>query len=235
MATRGPLDARTLLVSRDPRAARHGAPVVGLLGGVGSGKSLVAGLLRARGARVIDADRLAHEALRAPAVRRAVRARWGDAVLDAKGRVDRAALGRRVFGDPRALRRLNGLIHPRVRARIRERLRRARRGGRPIVLDVPLLMESPLRRACAWLVFVDAPAAVRARRTARARGWSPREFARRERFQADVRRKRAAAHVRIDNGGTLRDTARQVALLYQFVAGGCKRRTVRRSEPSAIF
>lgn len=193
--------------------------MVGLLGGVGSGKSLVARLLRARGARLIDADRIAHEALQAPAVRRAVRALWGREVFDRRGHVDRRALGRRVFRDRRALRRLNALIHPRVRARIRERLRRWGRGARPIVLDVPLLLESPLRRACGWLVFVDAPARVRALRTARAHGWSLREFARRERFQAALGRKRRLAHARIDNGGALRETSRQVARLYRWIAG----------------
>ena len=186
--------------------------IIGLLGGIGSGKSSVARLFAALGARVIDADALAHEALDDRDIRAAVRARWGPEVFGADGRVDRRALGRRVFADRRELARLTRLIHPRVRSRAQALLKRW--AGRTVVLDVPLLLESPLRRAVTRWVFVRAPAAARARRTARTRGWNAGEFARRERFQAGLARKRRRADAMIDNGGTPAGTRRQVAALW---------------------
>jgi dephospho-CoA kinase len=194
-----------------------GAPVVGLLGGVGSGKSTVARLLASRGARVIDADRIARDVLEEPDIRSGLRRRWGDAVMDSGGRPDRAALARLVFRDRRALRRLNRLVHPRVIARIRRILARWRGDPRPVVLDAPLLLETSLWRFCTLRVFVDAPATVRARRTTRGRGWTPREFARRERFQTGLARKCRLADARIDNGRGLGATSRQASLLYRFL------------------
>jgi len=192
--------------------------VVGLLGGVGSGKSTVARLLAARGARVHEADRIARDVLDSPRIRAAVRRRW-PAAAGPRGRVDRAALARILFRDPVALRRLNRLVHPPVIARIRRDVNRERKGRIPIVLDVPLLLETPLRRLCTTWVFVAAPAAVRARRTARSRGWSLREAARRERCQTGLARKRRQADVVIDNGGPLAATARQVAALWKTLHG----------------
>ncbi len=200
------------------KAAGKGArasTVIGLLGGVGSGKSTVARLLAARGARVLDADRIGRDILVSRPVRAAVRRIWGPGAIGRDGRPDRAALARIVFGDAAALRRLNRLIHPRVRARIRREVARRRRDRRPLVLDVPLLLETPLRRLCTVILFVDAPARVRSRRTARTRGWTPGEFARRERHQAALARKRRAADVVIDNGGTRAATRRQVAAFWR--------------------
>lgn len=191
------------------------APVIGLLGGVGSGKSTVARLLAAHGARVLNADRIARRVLASPPVRAAVRRTWGPGVMRRDGRPDRAALSRLVFRDPGALRRLNRMIHPRAIARIRRDAARWRHGRRPVVLDVPLLLETSLGRLCRVMLFVDAPAPARAQRTARTRGWTLREFARRERFQAGLARKRRRADVVIDNGGTRAATARQVAAFWR--------------------
>jgi dephospho-CoA kinase len=202
--------------------------VIGLLGGVGSGKSTVARLLARRGARVFDADRIARRVLSSPAVRAAVRRLWGPAAIGRGGRPDRAAIARIVFDDPRALRRLNRLVQPRVVAGLRRAVIRGRRGRRPLVLDVPLLLETPLRRLCTAFAFVEAPAALRARRTSRARGWPLREFARRERFQEDLDLKRRLADVRIDNGGPLAATERQVASLWPTLCGVPRRPSGRR-------
>jgi dephospho-CoA kinase len=196
-----------------------GAPVVGLLGGVGSGKSTVARLLAGHGARVLDADRAAQEVLASPPVRAALRRAWGAGVIGADGRPDRSALARVVFNNPRALRRLNRLVHPRVVERLRRETSRLRRGRRPVVLDVPLLVETPLRRLVTVWVFVETPAAQRARRTARDRGWAPGEAARRERFQSGLALKRRLADVVIDNGGGPAATARQVTRLARALAG----------------
>jgi dephospho-CoA kinase len=182
---------------------------------VGSGKSTVARLLAARGARVLDADRIARAVLNLPAVRAAVRRAWGPGVIGRDGRPDRKALARIVFRDASALRRLNRQVHPRVVERIRQETARLRRGRRPIVIDAPLLLETPLHRLCDRLVFVEAPPRTRALRAARERGWAPGELARRERFQADLDRKRRRADTVIDNGGPWASTARQVARVWQ--------------------
>lgn len=161
-------------------AATPGLVVVGIVGRIAAGKSTVARALAAHGADVIDADALAHEALDEPAVRAAIGRRFGAGVLRDDGRVDRAALAGIVFGADEAaaaaLRDLEALVHPRVRARIEAtlgRLRGAAAGGSPrvVVLDVPLLMQAGWDALCDRLLLVACDEEVRRRRLA-ARGWS---------------------------------------------------------------
>jgi dephospho-CoA kinase len=168
--------------------------ILGLSGGVASGKSYVAGLLAERGAVVLDADRHAHAVLAEPDVVQSIVSRWGPAVLDEAGRVRRGEVARRVFGDgdgPLAERRfLEGLVHPRVRQRLRADLDAALETGAPAaVLDVPLLFESGWSAECDAVLFVDTPEHVRRERAA-LRGWSDEAFALRESAQMPVEEKR---------------------------------------------
>lgn len=177
-------------------------PVIGLLGAPGSGKSFVAGLFAREGAAVIDADRLAREAMDEPAVRAELVRWWGDDVLDAAGQVDRRAVGAKVFKDAAALKRLESLVHPRVHAG-RRRLRSAYEADasvRAIVEDCPLLLETGLDGECDVLVYVDAPLTVRRQRVLASRGWTEEELARREKNQWPLDRKRGRADYVIDNG-----------------------------------
>jgi dephospho-CoA kinase len=162
--------------------AASGIVVVGLVGRIAAGKSTVARALAARGADVVDADALAHEALDEPAVRAAIGRRFGAAVVRDDGRVDRAALAAIVFGADAAaaaaLRDLEALVHPRVRARIEAALarfpgapRRDDGGRRVVVLDVPLLMQSGWDELCERLLLVACDEEVRRRRLAD-RGWT---------------------------------------------------------------
>ncbi len=181
--------------------------VIGLLGGVGSGKSTAAGLFEEIGAEVVDADRLAHEVLRGPAASRKVAERFGPEVLGPDGEVDRRRLGERVFSDRKALEDLEAIVHPPVLEAVRERIRRHRRaaGGLPaplLVLDVPLLAESPLRGECDAFVFVDAGLAERRSRTA-PRGWAPGDLDRREKHQLPIEEKRRLARWVADNSGSI--------------------------------
>ena len=183
-------------------------PVVGVLGGIASGKSAVAALLAGPDGVVIDADRHARAALASPEVVAQLREAFGAGVLDADGAPDRAAIAARVFGDPEAKRLLESWIHPAVRDRMRAELDAARAAGRgPIVLDVPLLLENDahhgLVRECDFLVFVDADAAERDARAVRRRGWAPGEVARREATQLPLETKRARARYVIENRGAL--------------------------------
>ena len=181
--------------------------VFGVLGGVASGKSTVARLLAGESGLVLDADRLAREALDSPAMRERLRKAWGPGVLRSDGSVDRDFLAERVFADPSERRRLEDWIHPLVRARISESLAEAREQGvGRVVLDVPLLLENDARhgltRVCDSLVFVEVPADERERRAARDRGWAPGEVARREAAQMPLEEKRNHADHVVPNTGT---------------------------------
>lgn len=166
-------------------ASPSAKPIIGLAGGIGAGKSLVAAGLERLGAGVIDADRLARQALEAPEVRRQIEAAWGAGVLGEDGRVDRARLAAEVFGEPARRRQLESILHPRVRAR-REAMREHFRETAPvraIVEDCPLLFETGLDRACDRVIFVDAPRARRLERLRAERGWDEAELDRREAAQ----------------------------------------------------
>lgn len=192
--------------------------VLGLLGGVAAGKSAVGALFAARGLRQVDADAIAREVADAPEVIAAVRDTFGAAAITSAGRLDRAELGRRVFGDPAARQRLEGILHPRILARIRLELAEARAADQSVLLDAPLLLETGLDALCDHLVFVAAPPAVRAERAA-ARGWPYDELARREAAQRSLADKQARAAWTIDNGGDLAATVRQVDAVLAGLAG----------------
>jgi dephospho-CoA kinase len=186
-------------------------PVVGLLGGIGSGKSTVAGCFARLGCGVIDADDLAKRALRRREVKRQLKVWFGPSAFTPAGAVDRAALAELVFGDAAALQRLEALIHPpvhRERARLRRRYQGAKR-VKAIIEDVPLLLEKGLDQECDVLVFVQARQQVRLRRLAASRGWGPKELRRRENVQVPLDKKKRAADYVIDNNADEADTLSQ--------------------------
>lgn len=171
-------------------------PVIGLVGGVGSGKSAVAAALARRGGRVIDADALGHAALREPALAARVLARWPQVAVG--GGVDRAKLADVVFADDAARDALECIVHPWIVRRIRADVAAA--DAPFVVVDAPLLLEAGLGEDCDLVAFVDVPAAERVRRVA-ARGWTADELARREAAQMPLEEKRRRADVVIDNSG----------------------------------
>jgi dephospho-CoA kinase len=191
---------------------KHGPiPVIGLIGGIGSGKSQVASLLAARGAAVIDADALGHELLEDPRVRSRIVERFGAGILARPGRegapvppVDRRALGAIVFADATARRALEAILHPPMRTGIRTRIdRETERGSAPlVVLDAAVLLEAGWDDLCDRIVFVEAPRSERLRRVAQARGWSEATVTARERAQRPCGEKQRHAHwiVRNDAG-----------------------------------
>ena len=180
-------------------ATRH-KPVIGLMGGIGAGKSFVARQLASLGCAVIDSDELARAALDDPEVRSGISSHWGDRVLDDQGRVDRAALARIVFDDGAALARLEELVHPYVH-RMRHGLRQQHEDDpavRAIVEDCPLLMEKQLESECDATIFVRAGRETRLRRVA-ARGWSDKDLAEREKNQLGLDKKAGHADYVVDN------------------------------------
>jgi dephospho-CoA kinase len=191
--------------------------VVGLLGGLASGKSSVAAMLRQRGAEVVDADRIAHEVLRREPVRRSIRRAFGPEVFDPDGSVNRAELAEAAFENRDGVDTLNAVVHPPVLDQIRRQVARHREepGAALIVIDAPLLMETGLdEELCDTLLFVDAPPEVRRKRAVGRGAMSGEQFARREAAQLPAELKRRKADHVVRNNGTLAELAEQVDELW---------------------
>ncbi|TDD24985.1 dephospho-CoA kinase [Kribbella turkmenica] len=184
---------------------------VGLTGGIGSGKSAVSSRLADRGAVVIDSDVLAREVVAkgTDGLAEVVRAFGGD-VLTAEGELDRPAVGRIVFGDEAARRRLEAIIHPRVRARAAE-LEAAAPADAVVVHDIPLLVETGQADRFDIVLVVDVPVDVQVERLTTQRGMTEAEANQRIASQATREQRLAAAGVVVDNSGSLDDLDRRIA------------------------
>lgn len=192
--------------------------VIGLTGGIGAGKSVIARRLAEHGAVIIDADQLARDAVSpGSAGLAAVLERFGPSVVTADGALDRGALGRIVFADEEARSALNGIVHPEVRRRYREAVEAAERADpRAIVVyDVPLLAEARARDEFALVVVADAPAEVRRSRLIEHRGMDATEADRRIAAQISDEARREFADVLINTSGTVEDTLRQADVLWE--------------------
>jgi len=206
-----PAPLELLMPAKDPTAdAESPIPpslrVIGLVGGVASGKSLVARQLAELGAGLLEADRAGHEVLGLPEVEAAARARWGERVFGPDGRIDREKLAEVVFAPPpggTAEREfLEELTHPEIGRRVvRQAAGLAASGIRVAVLDAPLILEAGWDKLCSRLLFVDAPRRARLARAV-ARGWTEEEFAAREAVQLPLDRKRRLADLVVDNSGS---------------------------------
>ena len=133
--------------------------ILGVLGGIGSGKSTVTEMFAALGAEILDADAIAHELIEQEETKSMLRQWWGDEVIGADGKVNRKKIQEKVFSDAQELVRLEKLLHPEVRKRIEKKIDAFREGdGKLLVLDVPLLASSPLRGFCDEIIFVNSDA-----------------------------------------------------------------------------
>lgn len=196
-----------------PRRTRFAKPVLGLIGGIGSGKSRVAALLRDHGGRIIAADEAGHEALRQPKIRRLVVERWGPQMLAESGEIDRRRLGAAVFADPAQRRALENLVFPWIERRCREQIAEAEvdPAVRFIVLDAAIMIEAGWKPMCDWILFVDAPRPLRLQRLTQQRRWTAQDLEVREKAQMPLDEKIRHADAVVDNSGPLETTARQVA------------------------
>ena len=196
-----------------------GKPIIGIAGGIGSGKSFIAKLFGEMGALVVDSDQQVREAYQDAGVKKVLREWWGEGVFDERGEVSRSAVGRRVFADPAERVRLEELIHPRVDEARKRQMNEA--AGDPQVVayvwDTPLLFEAGLAGECDAVVFVEAPLEERVRRVRLARGWDEAELLRRQKLQWPLDKKRRISDYVVTNTadadyarGQVRDVLHQI-------------------------
>jgi len=196
---------------------RHSKPVIGVVGGIGSGKSLAASIFVELGCALIDADAIGHALLEQPDIKDALRRLWGGDVFDTEGHADRAAVGRIVFDDPKALAALNGLLHPKMRQRMKEQIADAMvdPAVAGVVIDAAVLFEAGWNDLCDCVVYIEAPVPLRLERVAAARGWDKSEVARRERLQINLDKKRQMCDYIISNHASNSHLSEAIRLLFQ--------------------
>lgn len=189
--------------------------ILGIIGGVASGKSLAARRFAELGAEVLNADELGHEVLREAEVKAAIRKRFGDAVFDSHGEVARSKLAELVFAEDcagtQALADLEAIVHPRIGQRLRERIGEIAREGKTdvVVLDAAIMLQTGWAEICDSVIFIEVPREIRIER-AKARGWTAAQLDARDARQTPLAEKRAAADVIFDNSGEPSDIYRQV-------------------------
>jgi dephospho-CoA kinase len=194
--------------------------LIGLTGGVGSGKSTVAEMLRELGAEIVDADEATHAVYEpsSPGFDAVVR-EFGQGIV-ANGLIDRAGLGAIVFNDPVARRRLNDIVHPLVREWMAQKTAEAaERGVDVVVQDVPLLFENGLERLFSSVVLAYVPEDMQIERLVSGRGLTPERARAIVAAQMPIEQKRALAHHVIDNSGTREETRAQVRSIWKQIAG----------------
>jgi dephospho-CoA kinase len=186
--------------------------VIGLIGGMGSGKSRVAEAFGRRGARVVSGDHLGHEALLQPAIKERLVKRWGTKVLGDNGQINRRRVAEIVFADPGERRALEELSFRWIERRIGEEIAAAQSDPNVglIVLDAAIMLEAGWDRFCDRIVYVDAPREIRLKRLADQRGWTAAEVEARERAQWPLDQRRSRAEEIVDNSGSMDKLAEQV-------------------------
>ncbi|MDT3425200.1 dephospho-CoA kinase [Paenibacillus forsythiae] len=198
--------------------------IIGLTGGIASGKSTVSAILIRKGARLVDADAIAREVmLPGHEVLAAVAAYFGKEILLPDGTLNRPKLGDIVFHDPEALKALNGLTHPAIRREIRQRMLAMEQETpeRLIIADIPLLFESGLEDMFERILVVYAPREAQLERLKKRNGLTQDQAEARLDSQMDIELKRAKADYVIDNSGDLADTERQIAVLWDRLGLPC--------------
>lgn len=192
--------------------------IIGLTGGIGSGKTTVAERLRQKGAFIVDADKVAREVVEPGQPALAELAEAFDGVITAEGVLDRAELARQAFATPEATQQLNNITHPRIRERTDELFATAREEGREVVVyDMPLLIENGETETVDTVLVVDTPDETRVSRLVDSRGLDEDDARRRIAAQIDRDTRLAAADVVLDNSGDIEALIDQVDRFWEQV------------------
>ena len=191
-------------------------PIIGILGGVGSGKSTVAAEFAKLGCKTIDADKIAHELLDAPVVKEKIVASFGETILDSAGKIDHKRLADIVFTNGDKLSSLNSIVHPPVLARAEQLIERYNRQPKvaAIVLDMPLLVEVGWAKRCDRLIFVDCKRQLRVNRAKKMGVFDENRFKIRENFQISLDNKVNITDNAINNNSDFSTLVRQVADIF---------------------
>jgi len=194
-------------------------PIIGILGGVGSGKSTVAAEFGKLGCQVIDADKIAHELLDEPEVKKKITASFGNAILDSAGKIDRKRLADVVFTNGDKLSLLNSIIHPFVLARVERLIARYSHQSKvkAIVLDMPLLVEVGWDKRCDRLIFVDCKQQLRWERAKKIGLFDENCVKIRENFQISLDKKVGLADNVVNNNSDFSALAKQVADIFSYI------------------
>jgi len=192
--------------------------LVGLTGGIGSGKSTVSGLLQARGAVIIDADAIVREVQQPGSpVLAELAQKFGSDVLAEDGSLDRQAVANIVFTDPDALKSLNAIVHPAVGREMNQRMIAQRASNNVVILDIPLLTENP-REGLQGRIVVDIPVELQVQRLTSFRGFDEADARARISRQATRQERLDKADFVVDNSGGLEDLIPQIDLLWAWLA-----------------
>ncbi len=193
--------------------------IVGILGGIGSGKSTVAAEFEKLGCAVIDADKIAHELLGDEDVKRQLIGAFGEGICEKNGLINHAELADRVFGSDENVGRINDIIHPLVFDRTNKLIEQynGQEKTQLIVLDAPLLVEAGWAQMCDKLVFIDCDPEIRGQRAEKKGLGGENQLKKREKFQISLDMKAKLAHYRICNNSGLSDLADQVAYIFSIL------------------
>lgn len=198
------------------------SPIIGIVGGIGSGKSTVADAFAAQGCTVIDADRMAHSLLEREDVRAQLIDIIGAGILGPNGLIDRSILGQIVFKQPEAMKFLTDLLHPKILEQTEcliDKYRRSSQDLAAIVLDMPLLFETGWDKRCDYIIFVDCDESVRRARVEKCGKFDADQIKNRENLQISLDKKRENAHYGVNNNSDESDIAGQVALILASIKG----------------
>lgn len=191
--------------------------IIGITGGISSGKSTVARMLASLGAEIIDADEMCHRLILVNDVKNKIIERFGDVIRDIYGKIDRSRLAEIVFQDKTCLDDLCNILHPIVIEQIRSKIAEIEKRGRrrAMVIDAALLEESGLSLMCDFIIFVNTVRDQRVCRSKISRHWQDGELEKREHFQMSLEDKRKNADYVIDNNFTEENTFRQIKEFWQ--------------------
>jgi len=186
--------------------------VIGITGGIASGKSTIAEMLESLGADLIDADKICHELINTKEIALEVTKRWGSQLQDNHGRIRRDALAEIVFSEEKEISALNSIIHPKAIKQIKSEIANFHSdvATKAIVLDAALLVESNLVDICDIVLFVDSDEDRCKERVQSSRKWPLDEIEKREKFQGLLQQKKEISDVIINNNNSKEDTLNQI-------------------------